>query len=1182
MRFAAALLLLLAILDSVNLAKAQTTNYFIFGASSVNANSGPVNPASGVTSISAASLTAGETIVFDGIVANTAQTTGDNWAGIELNAGGYYGVTTAQLGVLVRTGDAAGNTCALFYGGNGANTAFANTSEVFSNRVRIELYVSVTGSITNMGYLVEIDQGLTGTWTSSLNGTISFTGSAITLQFGASNANELISQEQLPFFVAAPTPATAIVPTNATATFSVAVSAGYETIQQWRKNGVFIPGATSLSYTTPPVVAADNGAQFDVVVTNALNTSMVVTAAPPATLTVRGGPGIITFDYPTTTTIAGYGPVTDPGVSISGSGLIIGDMVVFDGIVTPNGEQPSDAWTAINIDGSGYGNVTGARLGVLDRQGSGSCQIFVNGNDAVNFPTSGAPTNRVRIELFPTQNGSTTNMNWLVEIDQNLTGTFLPAVTGTNLTFPGNTLPLTFGSSGGSSFVTQDPQSPVSIFSGPNPPSQTVASGAPATFGVEVLGWSPAFQWYKNGRAVPNATNESYTLLSASTSDNNDQFAVVVSNRLESLNVITSSVATLTVTIPNNPTWYPLADFTTWDTVTPNWTTNGGNRQTVFSSGDNVTFDGLGYDAGGSTITVTNNVSFNNATVNVNGGDEYALTGTGSVSGQNLLLTGDGTGALGVETMISLNTVTIANGSTLDVGFNGVDAPAFGANLITNNGFIDFQNAANVLTISATITGSGALGVDGAGTIVLSATNSSYTINSINSGVLLIASTPKPGEITNNAELQPNSAASVLAIPNAITGSGHFAFTGFQTTLLTGVSSFTGQNRLAWSQVIVDNPSALGDPNAGDTDVSGEDNFGGLYFSNNITWTQPLELDPRLDIGLEATSPHVSNLSGTNIITSSLTFNNGQGGSEINVETAGGTLIIDATSVLANNANNNPNDLNLQGAATGVWNAILADSLMPLSIVKRDAGTWTLGGGNTYSGSITVEDGTLLVTNQNTSTSNVLVETGATLGGNNAILAAPVSVAAGGTIAPGLPGGNVGIMTINNSLTLAAGSFTKVKINKTAAANDTLAGLTVLTYGGTLVVSNLSGTLTTADKFPIFKAGSYAGTFIAVSPASPGAGLAWDTSTLATDGTLRIAVGTATNPTNLTATVVGGNSLQLSWPADHTGWTLEVQTNSLQAGLGTNWVAVANSTGTNIISVPIVPSNGSVFYRLQH
>jgi hypothetical protein len=73
----------------------------------------------------------------------------------------------------------------------------------------------------------------------------------------------------------------------------------------------------------------------------------------------------------------------------------------------------------------------------------------------------------------------------------------------------------------------------------------------------------------------------------------------------------------------------------------------------------------------------------------------------------------------------------------------------------------------------------------------------------------------------------------------------------------------------------------------------------------------------------------------------------------------------------------------------------------------------------------------------------------------------------------------------------------------------------------------------------------------------------------------------ATNSTNITATV-SGNLLTLTWPTDHIGWTLQAQTNSLSTGLGTNWVRISSSSTTNKVSVPIVPANGSVFYRLVY
>ena len=70
--------------------------------------------------------------------------------------------------------------------------------------------------------------------------------------------------------------------------------------------------------------------------------------------------------------------------------------------------------------------------------------------------------------------------------------------------------------------------------------------------------------------------------------------------------------------------------------------------------------------------------------------------------------------------------------------------------------------------------------------------------------------------------------------------------------------------------------------------------------------------------------------------------------------------------------------------------------------------------------------------------------------------------------------------------------------------------------------------------------------------------------------------------TNITFSMTSGNTLQLSWPNDHTGWTLQVQTNDLNAGLGTNWQDVAGSSLTNQISIPMNPASGAVFYRLVY
>jgi polygalacturonase len=60
-----------------------------------------------------------------------------------------------------------------------------------------------------------------------------------------------------------------------------------------------------------------------------------------------------------------------------------------------------------------------------------------------------------------------------------------------------------------------------------------------------------------------------------------------------------------------------------------------------------------------------------------------------------------------------------------------------------------------------------------------------------------------------------------------------------------------------------------------------------------------------------------------------------------------------------------------------------------------------------------------------------------------------------------------------------------------------------------------------------------------------------------------------------------GNELQVSWPSDHTGWYLQIQTNPPGVGLTTNWTIYAGSNTTNQMSIPIDPTNGSVFLQLM-
>lgn len=69
--------------------------------------------------------------------------------------------------------------------------------------------------------------------------------------------------------------------------------------------------------------------------------------------------------------------------------------------------------------------------------------------------------------------------------------------------------------------------------------------------------------------------------------------------------------------------------------------------------------------------------------------------------------------------------------------------------------------------------------------------------------------------------------------------------------------------------------------------------------------------------------------------------------------------------------------------------------------------------------------------------------------------------------------------------------------------------------------------------------------------------------------------------TNVSFQIIG-NQLKLSWPQDHQGWELQVQTNDLSAGIGTNWITVPNSTNVITTNITVTPANTCVFFRLVY
>src|SRR5947208_5290238 len=91
-------------------------------------------------------------------------------------------------------------------------------------------------------------------------------------------------------------PANQSVTTGQSASFSVTATGTAPLSYQWQKHGSAISGATSTTYTTPPTTSVDNGAQFDVVVSNSLGS--VTSAAATLTVTAASPVKIATTSLP--------------------------------------------------------------------------------------------------------------------------------------------------------------------------------------------------------------------------------------------------------------------------------------------------------------------------------------------------------------------------------------------------------------------------------------------------------------------------------------------------------------------------------------------------------------------------------------------------------------------------------------------------------------------------------------------------------------------------------------------------------------------------------------------------------------------------------------------------------------------------------------------------------------------
>jgi autotransporter-associated beta strand protein len=206
------------------------------------------------------------------------------------------------------------------------------------------------------------------------------------------------------------------------------------------------------------------------------------------------------------------------------------------------------------------------------------------------------------------------------------------------------------------------------------------------------------------------------------------------------------------------------------------------------------------------------------------------------------------------------------------------------------------------------------------------------------------------------------------------------------------------------------------------------------------------------------------------------------------------------------------------------------------SVIKTGGGTLTLSGVNTYSGTTTVNNGNLTIASGGALGTGAVTVNGGTLQVNGTV-GGSVTVNSGGTLAgtgtiDGVtqvnaggflnPGTSPGILTFNDNLS-NLGTI-NMEINGTGAGLfDVLRGdnANIFTFGGTLALST-GYAVTAGDTIALFQNWSaFSGTFANITGTDLGAGLFWDTSTLATNGTIVAGVTAIPEPTSIALIGVG-------------------------------------------------------------
>jgi autotransporter-associated beta strand protein len=649
------------------------------------------------------------------------------------------------------------------------------------------------------------------------------------------------------------------------------------------------------------------------------------------------------------------------------------------------------------------------------------------------------------------------------------------------------------------------------------------------------------------------------------------------------------------------------------------WTTNSGNANwkgsidyndnhgAVFDDSANaggpvtVNISGSVAPLGYSTTTVTNIVG-NTTNVVITTNDpamspglvisnatkDYIFAGSGQIRGMtSLYKTGSGTLSILNTTNNDFNGNVIVDGGTLVISnLAGASlGTAVNANNRNNDLIIDGATLNYAGLTNAGIGGNNAIFINSGGaTIQVTSATNEFTIN--DKGIFANGSTggltkTGPGTLVLSPNISSYAGGTLvnngtLRLTAAAAGGGAITLAGTSTLQLTNSFNYTNVMNItgAGTKIVV-----LGNNS---TNVSGGawTGSGTVTFASSNQFIFNAALSNFLGTIGFGTSSGVftfnNNTNSTNTGnnpcrgSTSATFDLGTGSATLNNLNGGGytydlgALMGSANTILAGRNTNSaaaPGTtyaIGANGSSTVFSGKITNGVGETVSVVKVGGGTLALNGVSLYTGTTTVSNGTL---------------------GGNGVISGPLNVMAGGTLAPGT---SVGTFTVSNNATL--GGTVLMELNRAlspAPSNDLLIVTGTLTGGGALVVTNIGPDILNGSTFKLFNQGVSGFSSVTLPATDPSGNkpYTWNTNNLSVNGTITlVSGGINTNPTNIT-TSVSGNTLTLSWPADHIGWSL--LSNSVGLTSPGSWFLVPGSQFTNQEFLTPDTSKTNVFFRMS-